>query len=152
MNNSTTIIDRISKINTSLSLEELEPNVVSSADEKPGWRQGDVYVVKSDYDISKLAPLTSKPVKAEYIVVEGKADRQNHVFTSADEGVKFYEGEFGKEFAFGMLVLPEGATAYLVHTAEHGSTGFHSEVGGGDTCWHVFGQIDHLGGMTRALD
>lgn len=83
-------------------------------------RQGDVFIVPMRKgEVAKL-----KPVPAEGIpVVRGENGGNTHLLV-ADGPVLFAPREFGADM--GTLVVPDGATAYLIHP-EHGA----NAIGGG---------------------
>ena len=105
-----------------------------------GWRQGDVFVARhAAAPIGSGIPLTG----AGHKVVAGEADRNSHILNG--DGL-FHPGRYRTDFDYGLLVVPEGGTAVLTHTAEHGSIAF------GAGSWRVWGQVSHETEMRRAAD
>lgn len=106
-----------------------------------GARQGDVYVVPTTgHLVGETVPLTGTGHK----VVSGDADRNSHILNG--DGT-FTAGVVSDRVAdYGLLVVPEGGTAYITHTAEHGSIGF------GPGRYRVFGQVSYETELRRSAD
>ena len=105
-----------------------------------GWRQGDVMVMRHTAAPQGAGvPLTGRG----HQVVAGEADRNSHILNG--DGT-FHPGRYRTDFDYGLLVVPQGGTAVLTHTAEHGSIAF------GAGTWRVWGQVSHEQEMRRAAD
>jgi hypothetical protein len=104
-----------------------------------GWRQGDVFVRRETPN--------AKPIRltgAGHKVVAGDADRNSHILNG--DGV-FYPGTLvNSTLDYGLLIVPEGGTAVLTHTGEHGSVAF------GEGCYRVWGQASYEEELRRAAD
>ena len=88
-----------------------------------GQRQGDLLILPRP---NKPAATTPIP-QAGVLVVRAETSTQNtHSLHSLDGPVSFYDvrdaGSAG--LVLGVLTVPDGATAYLVHSEEHGANAF----------------------------
>lgn len=88
-----------------------------------GQRQGDLLILPRP---NKTAATTSIP-QAGVTVVRGETSSGNtHSLHSLDGVASYYDvrdpGPAG--LVLGVLTVPDGATAYLVHTEEHGANAF----------------------------
>lgn len=107
-----------------------------------GARQGDVYVTATKADVQRDA----RPIRiaAGYKVVEGDADRNSHILIG--------DGTFAPGIVtdrlvdYGLLEVPDGGVAYLIHTSEHGAIGFAPGR------YRVFGQRSYEAELRRAAD
>lgn len=83
-------------------------------------RQGDVLIVPCDplTDVGELVP-------AEGVaVVRGEATGNTHMLSAADGPVFFHRApERAGSLLLGTVTVPEGSTAYLIHSDEHGANG-----------------------------
>lgn len=130
-------------------------------DDAPVGRQGDVYVTPlggtfTDHrsNPSEQVSFPSGPVEGERIdlvgrghqVVRGDADRNAHILQG--NGCVFVPcAPVDVTLDYGVLLVPEGAVAYLTHTDEHGSIGF------AEGQWRVHGQASFEGELiARAAD
>lgn len=117
--------------------EQATPPVVTR-----GARQGDVYVTATQAP----APRDARPVEIAtgYKVVEGDADRNSHILIG--DGT-FTPGAVTERLVdYGLLEVPDGGVAHLIHTSEHGAIGFAPGR------YRVFGQRSYETELRRAAD
>lgn len=101
------------------SLADIEVPVLSGPQ-----RQGDVLIVpRAPIGASERATFT--PVPPEGVtVVFGEATGNTHLLTAADGVVLWSPAPQGRgSVLLGVVEVTEGATAYLIHTDEHGANG-----------------------------
>lgn len=81
--------------------------------------QGDLLIVPIESTGAELAPLPAKGVQ----VVFGEATGNSHWLHSGFDspGIQFARVEDGQAIA--VVLVPEGQSAQLIHTDEHGSNG-----------------------------
>lgn len=88
-----------------------------------GQRQGDVLVLPRP---NKAAATTPIPRAGAMVVRAETSTRNTHSLHSWDGPVSYFDvrdpGPTG--LVLGVLTVPDGATAYLVHTEEHGANAF----------------------------
>ena len=83
--------------------------------------QGDIGIIPAD-----LLGITGRgvdftPVGKGVQVVTGEATGNTHWLHSDHAGVTW--ARLGRDLVIGLVSVPEGATAYLIHTDEHGANG-----------------------------
>lgn len=121
------------------------PGHLSPADDvkvvKTFAAQGDVYLRREP-----ITPREAEGVPATHIkVVEGDAARNAHILHG--EGSRWYPGVYKDQLTdYGVLVVPEGRYAYLVHTAEHGPLAL------GAGTWRLWAQVSYESELRRVLD
>jgi hypothetical protein len=84
-------------------------------------RQGDVIVLNRPQRTPATTPLPASGLQ----VVKAEASSNTHTLHSWD-GTCFFDSDPSRretELTLGTLTVPEGASAYLVHTEEHGANG-----------------------------
>jgi hypothetical protein len=84
-------------------------------------RQGDLIVLNRPQRTPATTPLPASGVQ----VVRAEASSNTHSLHSWD-GTCFFDSDPSRretELTLGTLTVPEGASAYLVHTEEHGANG-----------------------------
>lgn len=83
-------------------------------------RQGDVMIVPRE-PLTKAERAAARPVPREGVaVVRGEATGNTHLLHA--EGDVLWAERSG-DLLLGVLEIPAGATAYLIHTDEHGANG-----------------------------
>lgn len=84
-------------------------------------RQGDVLIVPrpklGTAERAAMSPVTADGVR----VVRGEATGNAHILHADGPGVTWLPSEDGMRL--GVLDVPEGAVAWLIHTDEHGANG-----------------------------
>lgn len=104
-------------------------------------RQGDVYIGPTTITDRQGHPI---PIDGGHKVVQGDADRNSHILIG--DGT-FTPGVIkDRVLDYGLLEVPEGGTAYIVHTSEHGAIGF------GEGTYRVWGQKSFEQEIRRAAD
>lgn len=107
-----------------------------------GGRQGDVYVTATQAP----APRGARPINIAtgHKVVEGDADRNSHILIGDGH---FTPGTVTDRLVdYGLLEVPDGGVAHLIHTSEHGAIGFAPGR------YRVFGQRSFETELRRAAD
>jgi len=104
-------------------------------------RQGDVAWKSAP----KAKPATTPIPTTGVQVVKSEASPNTHALHNWD-GVCFFDFRSGVGSTLGVLTVPDGASAYLVHTEEHGANG----VGPGT--YEFTGQFDYAGEWRRVAD
>lgn len=83
-------------------------------------RQGDVFVIPTEPLAAAGAPVPAQGIA----VVRGEATGNTHMLVAADGPVFFLPAvERVGSLDLGTVTVPEGSTAYLIHTDEHGANG-----------------------------
>ncbi len=89
-----------------------------------GQRQGDLLVLPQP---NQPAATTSIPQAGVMVVRAETSARNTHSFHGLDGSTSYYDTAQDAGWAgliLGTLTVPDGATAFLVHTEEHGANAF----------------------------
>jgi len=106
-------------------------------------RQGDVLIVPCEpvADTGDHVPAHGVPV------VRGEATGNTHLHLAADGPVLFRrDPERAGSLGLGTVTVPEGSTAYLIHTDEHGANG----IGAGT--YRLLGKREQAEEIRRVAD
>lgn len=109
-------------------------------------RQGDVLVLPRPNKATATTPI---PAAGITVVTAETATANRHVLHSWDGPVSYFDadptgGDTG--LTLGVLTVPDGASAYLVHTEEHGANGI------GPGTYEIRRQREFAGEWRRVAD
>jgi hypothetical protein len=111
-----TVLDRAGVGTLGVLDSEIDVPILTGAQ-----RQGDVIVLNRPNRAPAATPIPASGVQ----VVRAEASSNTHTLHSWDGSCFFDADPTGGEtgLTLGTLTVPEGASAYLVHTEEHGANG-----------------------------
>ncbi|WP_214406900.1 hypothetical protein [Pseudonocardia lacus] len=111
-----TVLDRAGVGTLGVLDSEIDVPILTGAQ-----RQGDVIVLSRPQRAPATTPIPPSGVQ----VVKAEASSNTHTLHSWDGACSFDADPTGGDtgLTLGTLTVPEGASAYLVHTEEHGANG-----------------------------
>ena len=146
----TTLTEVLTRANVTVPddlIADIDVPVLSKHDAQPDQRQGDVLVwLRADAGAAELDAMSEVPAAGVPVVV-GEATGNTHMIQPEPGGkVWFRRSDDSDLLSLGVVCVPAGSTAWLIHTDEHGANGL------GEGTWLLKGKRELADEVRRVAD